>query len=80
MLGRWPPHNLHRMFEALPALVAAADSSGENVAARAVAWLGAHPLERGERKLAQARERLEINVAFRRRVAGQLATALGRSA
>jgi puromycin-sensitive aminopeptidase len=75
MLSRWPPHSLHRALESIPALVSA---DGE-VIARAVAWLNAHPLARGERKVAQARERLEVNLGFRNRVAGQLATALGRS-
>jgi hypothetical protein len=50
------------------------------VAEQALAWLDTHPLARGGRKVAQARERLEINIAFRRRVAGQLTAALSRSA
>ena len=54
--------------------------AGGGVADQALAWLDTHPLARGGRKVAQARERLEINIAFRRRVAGQLAAALSRSA
>jgi len=76
MLEHWPPGSLHRMLEPLAALA----SAGEGTRARVSAWLDAHPLPRGERKLAQARERLDINLAFRQRVAGQLRTALSRSA
>ncbi len=75
MLSRWPPHSLYRTLESLPALV----SAGEGTITQVRAWLDAHPVSRGERKVAQARERLEVYLGFRDRVAGQLATALGRS-
>jgi puromycin-sensitive aminopeptidase len=71
----WPPNTIHRMLEALPTLVAA----GEGTAARAEAWLAAHPLARGERKVVQSRERLAINLAFKRRVAPQLTTVLTKA-
>jgi puromycin-sensitive aminopeptidase len=70
---RWPPNSFHRMLESVPALVAAPAQ-----AERALAWLDAHPVVRGEGKVAQARERLEINMAFRKRVARQLTAALSR--
>jgi hypothetical protein len=59
----------------LPSLVA----DGDDAVSRAFAWLDEHPLARGERKVAQARERLRVNVAFRRRVAGRLAPLLAAS-
>ncbi len=76
MTAHWPPSSFHRMLELLPALAGA----GGDWPARATAWLDSHPVLRGERKVAQARERLGINLALRQRVAGQLATVLGRSA
>jgi hypothetical protein len=60
------------MMEALPALAAA----GETATKRALAWLDAHPMARGELRVRQARERLLINLAFKQRVAPQLADAL----
>ena len=72
MVTRWPPNTAHRMLESLPSLVAA----GDEVAQRAFAWLDAHPLGTGERKVVQARERLRVNLAFSADVAGQLAAVL----
>jgi puromycin-sensitive aminopeptidase len=72
MLKMWPPNTIHRMLDSLPSLVTA----GDDVVSRAFAWLDEHPLARGERKLAQSRERLRVNVAFRQRVAGRLASLL----
>ena len=72
MLTRWPPKSTHRMLESLPALVAA----GDEVAERALDWLGSHPLGSGERRVVQARERLNINLAFKHRVADQLGAVL----
>jgi hypothetical protein len=60
------------MLEALPVLA----STGEEFASRATSWLDAHPLSRGELHVAQSRERLGINLAFKRRIAGQLGTQL----
>jgi len=70
ILTRWPPKSAHRMLESLPALVAA----GDDVAQQAFDWLDAHPLGKGERRVVQARERLKINLAFKQRVASQLAS------
>jgi hypothetical protein len=73
MLKQWPPNTIHRMLDSLPSLV----SAGDDAVSRAFAWLDGHPLARGERKVAQSRERLRVNVAFRQRVAGRLAAVLG---
>jgi hypothetical protein len=75
MQARWPSNSIHRMLEALPALAAAGEAGVE----RAVAWLDAHPLARGELKLRQSRERLQINLAFKQRMEPLLAAALAAS-
>ena len=72
MLERWPPKSLHRVLESMPGLAAA----GEEFAARAFAWLDTHPLGLGERRVLQARERLAVNLAFKRRVGGRLGPVL----
>jgi puromycin-sensitive aminopeptidase len=72
MQVRWPSNSTHRMMEALPALAAA----GETATKRALAWLDAHPMARGELRVRQARERLLINLAFKQLVGPQLADAL----
>ena len=64
--------SIHRMLDSLPSLVAA----GDRAVSRAFTWLDEHPLARGERKVAQSRERLQVNVAFRQRVAAPLASLL----
>jgi puromycin-sensitive aminopeptidase len=73
MLERWPPKALQRALESLPGLAAA----GDDYAQRVFSWLDSHPLGLGERRVQQARERLVINLAFKRRVAGQLGPAPG---
>jgi len=72
MLARWPSNTIHRMLDALPSLAGAGDA----MAARAGAWLDAHPLAKGERKVTQARERLAVNLAFKRRIGPQLGKSL----
>jgi hypothetical protein len=76
MLKQWPPNTIHRMLDSLPSLVA----GGDDAVNRAFTWLDEHPLARGERKVAQSRERLRVNVAFRQRVAGPLASLLAAAA
>jgi puromycin-sensitive aminopeptidase len=76
MLKIWPPNTIHRMLDSLPSLVA----GGDDTISQALGFLDRHPLARGERKVAQARERLGVNVAFRRRVAGQLPSLLANGA
>jgi hypothetical protein len=72
MLHRWPPNAMNRVLEHLPALVAAGDDGVQ----RASAWLGSHPVTRGELKVRQSRERLHVNQAFKARVGGSLFPAL----
>jgi puromycin-sensitive aminopeptidase len=72
ILGRWPSNTVHRMLEALPTLAA----PGEAMAARANAWLDTHPLAVGELGISQSRERLGINLAFKRRVSAKIGPAL----
>jgi len=76
MAARWPANSIHRMLESLPSLAA----PGESMAARANAWLDAHPLAVGERGIVQARERLAINLAFKQRIAGELGAVLAAAA
>jgi len=72
MQERWPSNSIHRMLEALTSLA----SAGDEMTARAEAWLDTHPLARGKLKLLQARERLNVNLAFKKRVAPLLGAAL----
>ena len=58
MLGRFP-NAMPRMIESIPAL--GADSS---FADQVVRFLDAHPLDSGDRRVAQSIERLGVNVAF----------------
>ncbi|HET9060252.1 MAG TPA: M1 family metallopeptidase [Acidimicrobiales bacterium] len=74
ILAKWPHKVVPRVFGAMPALVTA----GAEAAARAERWIDEHPLGWGDRQIAQARERLHINLAFRERVAGELGEALAR--
>jgi hypothetical protein len=76
MLRRWPPNSMVRVLEQLPALVAAGDGAGQ----RALTWLDAHPVARGELRVRQSRERLQVNQAFKARIAGQLSSVLASSA
>lgn len=69
----WPSKLVLRMLESLPGLAAA----GDDVAQRALGWLESHPIEVGSQRLAQSKERLAVNLEFRRRVASELAGVLG---
>lgn len=60
VLSRWPKTAMARVLEALPALAA----GGEESVRRAGSWLDAHPVPRGELRIAQSRERMEVNLAF----------------
>jgi puromycin-sensitive aminopeptidase len=71
MLARWPSNSIHRMLDALPALAAA----GESTARAAEDFLDTHPLARGQGKVVQSRERLGVNLAFRRRLGRDFAPA-----
>jgi puromycin-sensitive aminopeptidase len=72
-LTRWPKVALPRALEALPGLAAA----GEEGARRAMSWLDAHPVPRGGLRVAQARERLQVNLAFARTMGPHLEEAVG---
>jgi puromycin-sensitive aminopeptidase len=72
VLARWPKNAMPRVLEALPSLAA----GGEGAARRAAAWIDAHPVPRGGLKVAQSLERLQVNLAFAKRVAPDLAQAV----
>ncbi len=67
--ARFPSNSLPRMLEGITAL------ADPDLAADIHAFLDAHPLPQ-EKLVAQCRERLDINVAFRQRVADRLVETL----
>ncbi len=71
VLERFPKNAPPRIIESLPALCADAE-----FAQSAVAFLDAHPLTSGPRRVAQSIERLEVNVAFAARERPGLAETL----
>jgi hypothetical protein len=71
-VARFPRNSIPRMLEAVAAIADA------ELAPAIHQFLDAHPVPQGERQLAQARERLDINVAFGQRIAPNLATELSR--
>jgi len=71
VLERFPKNAPPRILDSLPALCADAD-----FAERAIAFLDAHPLESGPRRVAQSVERLRVNVAFAARERAELADSL----
>jgi hypothetical protein len=71
ILERFPKNAPVRIIESIPALCADAD-----FAQSAIAFLTAHPLSSGPRRVAQSIERLEINVAFAARERPELADVL----
>jgi puromycin-sensitive aminopeptidase len=68
--ARFPSNSIPRMLEAIAGLADA------GLAEEAHRFLDAHPVPQGERQVAQARERLDVNVAFGRRVKANLAADL----
>ena len=72
VLERFPKNAPPRIIESLPALCADAE-----FARAAVAFLDAHPLTSGPRRVAQSIERLEVNVAFAARERPGLTDTLG---
>jgi puromycin-sensitive aminopeptidase len=72
LVARFPRNSIPRMLEAVAAIADA------ELAPAIHQFLDAHPVPQGERQLAQARERLDINVAFGQRIAPNLATELSR--
>jgi puromycin-sensitive aminopeptidase len=71
VLDRFPKNAPPRIVESLPALC-----GDPEFAERAVAFLDAHPLSSGPRRVAQSIERLRVNVAFGARERDRLETAL----
>jgi hypothetical protein len=71
ILERFPKNAPVRIIESVPALCADAE-----FAQSAVAFLRAHPLSSGPRRVAQSIERLEVNVAFAARERPELADVL----
>ncbi len=71
VLERFPKNAPPRIIEAIPALCADA-----GFAEGVIAFLDAHPLSSGPRRVAQSIERLRVNVAFAARERGRLAAAL----
>ena len=59
VLDRFPKNAPPRIVEAIPALCGDAEFAED-----AVAFLDAHPLSSGPRRVAQSVERLRVNVAF----------------
>ena len=71
MLTRFPSNSIARMLEGL------AYQADAGLVSRARAFLATHPVKQGEKLVEQTLERLDVNVAFRQREAGGLASALG---
>jgi puromycin-sensitive aminopeptidase len=71
VLERFPKNAPPRIIEAIPALCGDAE-----FAERAIAFLDAHPLSSGPRRVAQSVERLRINVAYGSREGAGLADSL----
>jgi puromycin-sensitive aminopeptidase len=70
LVARFPRNSIPRMLEAIAGI------ADPDLAPAIHQFLDAHPVPQGERQLAQARERLDINVAFGRRISSSLATEL----
>jgi aminopeptidase N len=70
LVARFPRNSIPRMLEAVGAV------ADPELAPAIHQFLDAHPVPQGERQLAQARERLDINVAFGQRIAPILAAEL----
>ncbi len=71
VLERFPKNAPVRILESVPALCADADFADS-----AIAFLKAHPLSSGPRRVAQSIERLQVNVAFAARERPELARVL----
>jgi hypothetical protein len=64
--ARFPSNSVPRMLGGVRAIDHA------DLADRVDAWMDAHPVPQGEKLLAQARERMRVNVAHRERSAATL--------
>lgn len=73
ILSRFPDNSIPRMLEGITGI------ADPTLAPAIHQFLDSHPVPQGEKQIAQARERLDINVAFAQRVGGSLAEELTRS-
>jgi puromycin-sensitive aminopeptidase len=71
--SRFPDNSIPRMLEGIGAI------ADPGLASRIHQFLDTHPVPQGKKQLDQSRERLDINVAFRKRVAASLAQELGHA-
>jgi puromycin-sensitive aminopeptidase len=73
ILARFPDNSIPRMLDGISGIVDAA------LAPAIRAFLSAHPVPQGEKQIAQASERLDINVAFAQRIGADLVQELTRA-
>jgi puromycin-sensitive aminopeptidase len=71
--SRFPDNSIPRMLEGIGAITDA------GLARRIHQFLDTHPVPQGKKQLDQSKERLDINVAFRQRIAASLALELGKA-
>jgi puromycin-sensitive aminopeptidase len=73
LVSRFPSNSIPRMLEGIAGVV------DPELAPAIHQFLAAHPIPQGEKQIAQARERLDINVAFGQRVRATLADELAKA-
>jgi puromycin-sensitive aminopeptidase len=73
LVSRFPSNSIPRMLEGIAGVV------DPELAPAIHQFLTAHPIPQGEKQIAQARERLDINVAFGQRVRATLADELAKA-
>jgi puromycin-sensitive aminopeptidase len=71
--GRFPDNSIPRLLEGIGGI------TDPGLAGRIHRFLDAHPVPQGKKQLDQSQERLDINVAFRQRIAASLAKELGNA-
>jgi puromycin-sensitive aminopeptidase len=71
--SRFPDNSIPRLLEGIGGI------TDPSLAGRIHRFLDAHPVPQGKKQLDQSRERLDINVAFRQRIAASLAKELGNA-
>jgi len=74
LIDRFPDNSIDRMLDGIAAL------ADPDLAPRIHRFLDAHPVPQAAKQIAQARERLDINVAFRRRIESDLASLMAAAA
>jgi puromycin-sensitive aminopeptidase len=73
ILSRFPDNSIPRMLEGITGII------DPTLAPAIHQFLDSQPVPQGEKQIAQARERLDINIAFAQRVGASLAEELARS-